>query len=96
MVRVVLISPPFILRVAGENVQLEAAGKPLHAKLTDEFKPFTGFTEMVKVADCPALMVALPGAAPSVKSPAGLPTINVVLVELGRRAASPEYSAEMV
>lgn len=92
---VVEINPPFMARVAGENVQLEAAGNPLQAKLTDEFKPFTGFTEMLKVADCPALMVAVPGVELRVKSPPGLPTIIVVLAVLGARTASPEYSAEM-
>ena len=54
--------------LAGEKVQLEAAGKPLQEKPTVEEKSPTGLTVMLKVADWPALSVALCGVAPMVKS----------------------------
>ena len=96
MVRVVEAGPPFGVTVAGENVQLEAAGNPLHEKLTAELMPFTGFTVMVNMEDWPALIVAVVGDAETVKSPPALPTTMVTLAVLGARTASPGYSAEIV
>ena len=96
MVRVVEAGAPFGVTVAGEKVQLEAAGNPLQEKLTAELMPFTGLTEMVNMADWPALMVAFVGDAETVKSPPALPTTMVTLAVLGARTASPGYSAVIV
>src|SRR5437763_12970902 len=52
-VRVVETGAPLGVTVAGENVQLEAAGRPLQAKVTGELKPLTGLMVMVKVAVWP-------------------------------------------
>jgi len=49
MVSVVETGLPLGVRLAGENVQLEAAGSPLQEKLTLELI-FTGFIVIVKVA----------------------------------------------
>lgn len=95
-VRVVETGAPLGVTLAGEKVQLDAAGNPLQAKVTGEFKPFTGLMVMVNVAVCPALMVALAGEASMVKSPLGLPTTRVVVAVLGARTASPGYSALIV
>ena len=38
------------VRLAGEKLQLEAAGNPLQANIMEEFKPLTGLTVMVNVA----------------------------------------------
>ena len=94
-VRVVETGAPLGVTVAGENVQFEAAGNPLQAKLTGELMPLTGLIVMVKVAVWPALMVALEGEAAMVKSPLGLPTTKVVVAVAGARTASPGYSAEI-
>jgi hypothetical protein len=94
IVRVVETAPPLGVTLAGENVQLEAAGNPVQEKDTAEVSPFIGVTEIVKVALCPALMVALEGEAERAKSPPGLPTTIVTLAVLGARTASPGYSAE--
>src|SRR5689334_6884125 len=95
-VRVVDAGLPPGVTLAGEKVQLEAAGKPLQEKFTAELMPFTGLTVIVNVADWPALTVAPLGDAETVKSPPGLPTTSVTLAVLGARTASPGYSAEMV
>ena len=94
-VRVVETGAPLGVTVAGENVQFEAAGNPLQAKLTGELMPLTGLIVMVNVAVWPALMVALEGEAAMVKSPLGLPTTKVVVAVAGARTASPGYSAEI-
>ena len=67
-VRVVEATPPLGVMLAGEKVQLEAAGNPVQEKPTVEAKSPTGLTVMLKVADWPALRVALCGVAPMVKS----------------------------
>ena len=96
MVRVVLAAAPLGVTLAGENVQMDAAGRPLQANVTVETTPFIGTTEMVNVALWPALIVADKGEATSPKSPPGFPTINDCDVVLGKISASPTYSAEMV
>ena len=93
MVSVVVAAEPLGVTLAGENVQLEAAGKPVQANVTVETTPFIGTIEMLNVALWPALMVALAGEAPREKSPLGLPTTRVVVAVLGARTASPGYSA---
>ena len=50
MVSVVETGPAPGVRLAGEKVQVDAAGKPLQANATEEFKPLTGLTVMVNVA----------------------------------------------
>ena len=50
MVSVVDTGLPPGVRLAGEKLQLEAAGNPLHANAMEEFKPLTGLTVMVNVA----------------------------------------------
>lgn len=94
-VRVVETGAPLGVTVAGENVQFEAAGNPLQAKLTGELMPLTGLIVMVNVAVWPALMVALEGEAAMVKSLLGFPTTKVVVAVAGARTASPGYSAEI-
>jgi hypothetical protein len=54
--------------VAGEKLQLEAAGNPVQEKPTVEVRSPTGVMVMLKVADWPALMVAFCGLAAMVKS----------------------------
>jgi hypothetical protein len=76
-VRVVETGDPLGVTVAGENVQFEAAGNPLQAKLTGELMPLTGLIVMVNVAVWPALMVALEGEAAMVKSLLGFPTTKL-------------------
>jgi hypothetical protein len=49
-VRVVETGAPLGVTVAGEKVQLDAAGNPLQAKLTGEFMPLIGLMVMVNVA----------------------------------------------
>jgi len=56
------------MRVAGEKLQLEAAGSPLHEKPTVEVMSPLGLMVMLNVAVCPALMVALCGEAAMLKS----------------------------
>jgi len=41
---------PLGITLAGENVQLEAAGNPLQPNVTEEAMPFTGFIVIVNVA----------------------------------------------
>jgi hypothetical protein len=96
MVRVVEAGDPLGVTLAGEKVQLDAAGNPLQANVTGEFMPLTGLMVMVNVAVWPALMVALAGEASILKSPFGLPTTRVVDAVLGARTASPGYSAVIV
>jgi len=55
-------------RLPGEKLQLAPAGNPLQEKPTVEVRSPTGLTVMLKVADWPALMVALCGLASMVKS----------------------------
>ncbi len=62
-VSVVETGDPLGVTLAGEKVQLDAAGNPLQAKATGEFMPFTGLMVMVNVAVWPALMVAPDGEA---------------------------------
>jgi hypothetical protein len=50
MVSVVDTGLPPGVRLAGEKLQLEAAGNPLQANVMEEFKPLTGLTVMVNVA----------------------------------------------
>ena len=56
------------VRLAGEKLQLEAAGNPVQEKPTVEARSPMGFTVRLKVADWPALTVALCGDAFTVKS----------------------------
>ena len=93
MVSVVETGEPLGVTLAGEKVQLDAAGNPLQANVTGEFMPLTGLIVMVNVAVWPALMVAPEGEAAMVKSPLELPTTRVVVPVLGARTASPGYSA---
>jgi len=69
MVSVVDTGLPPGVRLAGEKLQLEAAGNPLQENVMAELRPLTGLTVMVNVAVWPALMVALCGDAFTVKSP---------------------------
>lgn len=96
MVSVVVAAEPLGVTLAGENVQLEAAGRPLHANVTVETTPFIGTTEMVNVALWPVLMIAELGEATSSKSPPAFPTTKVWDAVLGKISASPTYSAERV
>ena len=82
--------------LAGEKVQLEAAGNPLQANVTVETTPFTGTTEMVNVALWPAWTSAESGEENSSKSPGAVPTTKVWEAVLGKISASPTYSAEIV
>jgi hypothetical protein len=50
MVSVVETGLPPGVRLAGEKLQLEAAGNPLQANVMEEFKPLTGLTVMANVA----------------------------------------------
>src|SRR5436305_14713631 len=50
MVRVVDTGDPLGVTLAGEKVQLDAAGNPLQAEVTVETIPFIGTTEMINVA----------------------------------------------
>jgi hypothetical protein len=50
MVSVVDTGPPLSIRLAGEKLQLEAAGNPLQANVTEELKPLTGLPVMVNMA----------------------------------------------
>jgi hypothetical protein len=50
MVSVVDTGLPPGVRLAGEKLQLEAAGNPLQANVIEEFKPLTGLTVMANVA----------------------------------------------
>lgn len=54
--------------VAGEKLQLEAAGNPLQEKATVEVMSPVGLMVILNVAVWPALMVALCGEAAMVKS----------------------------
>lgn len=94
-VSVVVAAVPLGVTLAGENVQLEAGGRPLQANVTVETTPFIGTTEMLNVAFWPAWMIAELGEADSSKSPAEFPTTKVWEVVLGKISASPTYSAEM-
>ena len=49
-VRVVETGEPLGVTLAGEKVQLDAAGSPLQANVTGEFIPFSGLMVMVNVA----------------------------------------------
>jgi len=69
MVSVVDTGLPPGAMLAGEKLQLEAAGNPLQENVMAELRPLTGLTVMVNVAVWPALMVALCGDAFRVKSP---------------------------
>ena len=61
------------VRLAGEKLQLAPAGNPLQEKPTVEVRSPTGVIVMLKVADWPALTVAVCGLASRVKS-AGIET----------------------
>ena len=50
MVSVVETGLPFGVRLAGENVQLEAAGSPLQPNVTAEAMPLIGLIVIVNVA----------------------------------------------
>ena len=50
MVSVVDTGLPPGVRLAGEKLQLAAAGNPLQANVMEEFRPLTGLTVMVNVA----------------------------------------------
>lgn len=56
MVREVEMAAPLGVTLAGENVQLEPAGRPLQANVTVETTPFMGTTEIVNMARWPALV----------------------------------------
>jgi hypothetical protein len=56
------------VRLAGEKLQLAPAGNPLQEKPTVEVRSPTGVIVMLKVADWPALTVAVCGLASMVKS----------------------------
>ena len=96
MVSVVVAAEPLGVTLAGENVQLEAAGKPVQANVTVETTPFIGTIEMLNVALWPALMIAELGATENSKSPPAVPTTKVWDAVLGKISASPTYSAERV
>ena len=66
---VVETAAPSGMTLAGEKVQLDAAGNPLQPNVTGEAMPSSGFMVIVNVAVCPALMVALCGDASTVKFP---------------------------
>jgi hypothetical protein len=98
MVRVVETGDPLGVTLAGEKVQLEAAGNPLQAKVTGEFMPLTGLMVMINVAVWPALIVAADGEAAMVKSLLGfgLPTTRVVVAVLGASTASPGFRGDYI
>ena len=52
---------PFIVTVAGLKLQVASAGSPEQPKLACPFIPAKGLVVMVKVADCPARMLAVLG-----------------------------------
>ena len=95
-VSVVVAAAPLGVTLAGENVQLEAAGRPVQANVTVETTPFIGTTEMLNVALWPALIIAELGETENSKSPPAFPTTKVWDAVLGKNSASPTYSAEMV
>src|SRR6476646_6792246 len=64
-VSVVVAAEPLGVTLAGENVQLEAAGRPVQANVTVETTPLIGITEIENVALWPALTVAELGEAES-------------------------------
>ena len=70
-VSMVVAAPPLGVTDAGEKLQAAPAGRPEQEKATAELKPVPGATVRVKLADCPAFMVAVLGAELNVKSPAG-------------------------
>ena len=95
-VSVVVAAAPLGVTLAGENVQLEAAGRPVQANVTVDTTPFMGITEMENVALWPAFTIAELGVADTSKSPAAFPTTKLWDAVLGKISASPTYSAEMV
>src|SRR6185437_9532018 len=60
IVSVVLVALPLGVNVAGLKEQLDLAGNPEQAKLIVPLNPPCGVIEMLYVADCPAVIVALP------------------------------------
>ena len=60
IVSVVLAALPLGVSVAGLKEQLDLAGSPEQAKLIVPLNPPCGVIEMLYVADCPAVIVALP------------------------------------
>src|SRR4051812_50220535 len=70
-VRVVETGPPFGVTLAGEKVQLDAAGNPLQANVTGEFIPLTGLMGMVNVAGWAAFFGGVGGETGKFKNPNG-------------------------
>jgi hypothetical protein len=75
--------------VAGEKLQLDAAGSPEQENVVGRLKLLTGVITKEKVAGCPALTVAVIEEGAIKKSGGGGLTVSVVVAELGARAASP-------
>ena len=57
--------------VAGEKLHAAPAGKPLHANVIAELKPFCGVTDTATVPLCPAVTVTAAGETPTVKDGGG-------------------------
>ncbi len=79
--RVAFTGLPLGVTDAGVNVQVESAGKPEQLSVTAVLKPPPGVTVKVKLADWPALMVALAldGLAVIMKS-GGVTTLRIRLL----------------
>jgi hypothetical protein len=91
MLKVVLAALPLGVTVDGLKLQVAPVGRPLHAKLTCELKPFTGVTVMVVCAVAPAVTVPLVGDAPSVKLGTNACTVTVTVLEVDpEKFVSPE------
>jgi len=67
----VIVELPAPVTVAGANVTVAPAGCPLAFKFTPPLKPFNAPTFTVYVALLPAVTVAVPGVAATVKSETG-------------------------
>ena len=57
--------------VAGEKLHAAPAGKPLHANVTAELKPFCGVTDTATAPLCPAVTVTAAGETPTLKDGGG-------------------------
>ena len=57
--------------VAGEKLHVAPAGKPPHANVTGELKPFCGVTDTATVPLCPVATVTAAGETPTVKDGVG-------------------------
>lgn len=77
--RVTVAGLPLGVTDVGVNVQVESAGKPEQLNDTALLKPPAGVIVKVKVADWPALMLALDGLAAMAKSGGAGVTVRVTV-----------------